>query len=173
MVSLEDSGKFVSAASIPAYADDTRYAGFWIRTAAYIIDAILVDIALFVPITILGVIIIGAGVPTNDAKLGLGVDLIAVVGTVLYYMIFMASGWQATPGKKLLGLHVMRTDGRKIGLGFALGRYIAYIPSSLLFGVGFFMIGWNSEKKGLHDMICGTRVVHGKPRPRNLSTVFE
>jgi uncharacterized RDD family membrane protein YckC len=28
--------------------------------------------------------------------------------------------------------------------------------------LGFFMIGWTQEKKGLHDMICGTRVVYGK-----------
>ena len=39
--------------------------------------------------------------------------------------------------------------------------------------LGFFMIGWSDEKKGMHDMICLTRVVHGKPQPRNLSTVFE
>jgi hypothetical protein len=44
-------------------------------------------------------------------------------------------------------------------------------------GSGFFMIGWSQEKKGSHDMICGTRVACGKlqrgscgklPRPRDL-----
>ena len=44
----------------------------------------------------------------------------------------------------------------------ALGRYLAYIISSLPFFIGFMVIGWNEEKKGFHDMICKTRVIYGK-----------
>ena len=171
MVSLDNSGTPLAAAV--TYDDEVRYAGFWIRLAAYILDTILANILLLVPLTIIGVVIVSKGIPTDDAKLGLAIDILVLAGTAVYYMIPMASGWQATPGKKLLGLHVIRTDGRKIGLGLALGRYLAYILSSLIFLIGFLMIGWNREKKGFHDMICGTRVVYGKPRPRNLSSVFE
>ena len=96
-----------------------------------------------------------------------------VVAGLVYNIFFPGSGWQATPGKRLLGLHIIRTNGRRVGYGLALGRYFAYIPSSLILGIGFLMIGWTEEKQGLHDMICGTRVVHGRPRPQNLATVFE
>jgi uncharacterized RDD family membrane protein YckC len=34
--------------------------------------------------------------------------------------------------------------------------------SALPLGIGFFMIGWTDQKKGLHDIVCDTRVIHGK-----------
>ena len=170
-----DSGKSVDTASMPisAYADDTRYAGFWIRFAAYIVDSILANIMLFIPVTILLMVAAMAGFSPKDPIISLAINMFILIGIAVYYLAFMASGWQATPGKRILGLHVIKTDGRKIGWSLAFGRYLAYIPSSLFLGVGFFMIGWSDEKKGMHDMICRTRVVHGKPQPRNLSTVFE
>jgi uncharacterized RDD family membrane protein YckC len=158
----------------PAFVqDDYRYAGFWIRVTAYIIDAFFLDFMLFVPLTIIGVVRqISGGLP-NPGALGSILDITVLAGGVLYYAFFTASGWQATPGKRILGLHIIRADGRKIGFALGLGRYLAYIPSSLILGFGFFMIGWSDQKKGLHDIICGTRVVRGRPRVRNLATVFE
>lgn len=41
----------------------------------------------------------------------------------------------------------------------AFGRYVAAALNYLTLGVGWFMAGWNDEKRGLHDYICDTRVI--------------
>ena len=143
---------------------------------AYILDAIFVQIFLFIVFAVIGAVTDPNTIDTmsrSEDFLFLGIDLVLIILIILYYALFIASGWQATPGKKLLGLHVIRADGQKIGFWRALGRYLAYFPSSLTLGLGFFMIGWSREKRALHDFICGTRVVRGKPRARILATVFD
>ena len=145
--------------------------------AACLIDAVLLELAALSAGFLLGVVIAIVGIAT---KLSLDRDVFQNAGAAMglaaglfYYGFFAGGRWQATPGKRVLGLHIVRTDGQRIGYGLAVGRYLAYIPSSLILGIGFLMIGWNEEKKGLHDMICKTRVVHGRLQPRNVATVFE
>jgi uncharacterized RDD family membrane protein YckC len=61
-----------------------------------------------------------------------------------------------------LGLKVIRADGGPISAGLALGRYLAQILSALIFGIGYIIAGFDSEKRSLHDRICDTRVIYVK-----------
>jgi uncharacterized RDD family membrane protein YckC len=65
----------------------------------------------------------------------------------------------ATPGKLALGLKAVRPDGGPIDLGRAFGRYFAKLLSYIIIFIGYIMIGFDSQKRGLHDMICDTRVI--------------
>jgi uncharacterized RDD family membrane protein YckC len=166
-----------SLADVPAFAPHLRdsgraavqYAGFWIRLGAYLIDFVILNILAGVAGLVIGVVLVLSG--NIDADVGSGSDLItralpAVVGLgvgLLYYILFPSGAWQATPGKRICGIHIIRADGGRVTGLLGLGRYLAYIVSGLPLGLGFFMIGWNEEKKGLHDMMCGTRVVYGQP----------
>ena len=47
----------------------------------------------------------------------------------LYYSLLESSAWQATLGKKALGLEVTDLDGNRIGFGRATGRFFAKIIS--------------------------------------------
>lgn len=139
------------------------YGGFWIRFAAYLIDAIVVAIAG-------GIIggILGAMIGVVMATSGSGEDIAVVSGLIgnvvgivinwLYYAILESSAWQATLGKKALGLVVTDLDGRRIGFGRATGRYFAKIVSALILLIGYMMAGWTQRKQGLHDMMAGTLV---------------
>ena len=82
--------------------------------------------------------------------------------TIGYNVYFNAGTWQATPGKRLLGLHLITVTGEPVGPWLAFGRWLAYILNGFTLYIGFMMIGWTREKTGLHDIICGTRVVYGK-----------
>jgi uncharacterized RDD family membrane protein YckC len=85
------------------------------------------------------------------------------LGVWLFYFIYFPSGsWQATPGKRIVGIHLIREDGGRVTGLLALGRSLSYVISAIPLYIGFFMIGWNKEKKGLHDIICHTRVIYGK-----------
>ena len=65
----------------------------------------------------------------------------------------------ATIGKKALRLKVVMPDGGRVSLGRAFGRYFAKMLSGIPLYIGFIMVGFDSEKRGLHDYICNTRVI--------------
>ena len=147
-----------------------QFAGFWIRFGAYLIDSIIIGVVVVVLSAVIGGVIgvIAAGSHDQDeqaAMLGMMVIFIYVMEFIIigaYFTAFTASRWQATPGKRLVGIHVVRADGQRVGAGLAFGRWLSYIISSIILYIGFIMIGFTDQKQGLHDMICGTRVVFGK-----------
>jgi uncharacterized RDD family membrane protein YckC len=96
----------------------------------------------------------------------IGTAFAAVVGAMaLWFIGFEASPWQATPGKRLLGLRVERLDGGRPGLGRAALRFIAAAPSWLLLHFGHAMAAWRADGRGLHDLVAGTRVVGAASMP--------
>ena len=119
-----------------------NYAGFWIRFVAYLIDLVVV--------TIPGMLIISAGLPS----------LLNLILGLAYFIYFPSSEYMATPGKMALGLIITDEHGNRIGAGTAAVRYIGYIISILIIGIGFFIIGFTEKRMGLHDMIARTRVVY-------------
>ena len=129
-------------------------AGFWLRLGAWVIDTIIL---LAVE---MGIIAIWPGFSEYFASnSGLHwVDLLLLILSVLYYTVSV-SVWATTVGKRLAGLYVLRPDGAKAGFGRALARYFAGILAMLIFGIGYLMVGWRSDKRGLHDLICDTVVV--------------
>ena len=138
-----------------------KYAGFWIRLAASIVDflvlapLILVILYLFMPYFSSG------GSVANPEDSGL-FKLISYVISICYTVFFIASRKQATPGKRLCGIYVATKDGQKLTKLRSLGRLFASLLSSLILGIGFFMIAFTKEKTALHDLICDTRVFRGK-----------
>jgi len=88
--------------------------------------------------------------------------LFSLGATLFYYIYFPSGRWQATPGKRICGIHIIREDGRRVTGLLALGRYLSYLISLLPLGTGFLMVAFTEQKQGLHDMICGTRVAYGK-----------
>ncbi|WP_418640526.1 RDD family protein [Sulfurimonas sp. ST-27] len=60
-------------------------------------------------------------------------------------------------------LHVKIVDAftcKDINNKQAITRSLAYIPSLLLFGLGFLMVAFRKDKRGLHDLIAGTIVIY-------------
>ena len=132
-------------------------AGFWIRLAAYIIDTIIVWVAFFILVFVLGALAIGSsdsGDGTIDGVVLLGY-LILLLAVLAYYVVPLAH-WGTTPGKKALGIYVLNEDGRRdIGYLRAIGRLLGQIPSGFFY-IGYIMIGLRNDKRGLHDLIANT-----------------
>jgi uncharacterized RDD family membrane protein YckC len=138
-----------------------NYAGFWLRVAAILIDLIVVVVASGILLSIVGIGFINTENP--DALFGpiLGFYGGFQVAVVLYFSLLESSKWQATLGKRAVGILVTDLAGQKIGFGRALGRYLAKFISGIILYVGFFMAGFTERKQGLHDIIAGTLVVKG------------
>ena len=81
----------------------------------------------------------------------------------LYFTISESSSWQATLGKKMLGLYVTDERRHRLSFGRANGRYWSKVISGLVLGIGFLMVGFTKRKQGLHDKIAGTLVFRRTP----------
>ena len=133
----------------PALPAQPRYAGFWIRLLAYIIDAIILGALTFPLARVLSMM--GIGEQSSN--------VMSIAISWMYFAVFESSGWMASPGKKALGLIVTDEQGGQLSVGRATRRYFAKILSALLLGIGFVMIAFTARKQGLHDKMFHTLVL--------------
>ena len=148
------------------------YGGFWIRFAAYFIDGIILGVAsgavqlLFLGSLYRPLMNMREPVPPDEALAAFG----AMMGTLALSMLvsvligasyegFFVGRTGATPGKMVLGLKIVRPNGAPVSMGRAFARYFAKWLSSLTFGIGYILAGFDAEKRAMHDMIVDTRVV--------------
>lgn len=145
------------------------FAGFWIRLVGYLIDAIILGVVgTILQLTLAGSLIAipRAGTPP-EAMVGpamgmIGLIFVLNIAIAASYEAFFVANMGATPGKLVIGVKVVRPDGSRVDLGRAFGRYFAKILSALILLIGYIMIGFDSQKRGLHDMICDTRVIKSR-----------
>ena len=133
--------------TLPGHLQQLQYAGFWIRLVAFIIDGIILSFTLAL-----------ISLTTTDVVSFIFLQFLA---RAVYHIAFWI-GQGATPGKMAVGVKVVMTNGEPIELGAACLRYFGYIISTLLFFIGFLMIAFSAEKKGLHDNIANTVVVKSR-----------
>ncbi len=137
-----------------------KFAGFWIRVAAYLLDMVFYYIAIFVFGLIVGVSAFASGDVNTAAGLVVLYYLVIVFGFLLYKTLMESSSKQGTLGKMIVGIKVTKLDGDKISFGRSIGRYFSMILSGVILYIGFMMAGWTEKKQALHDMIAGTNVVY-------------
>jgi uncharacterized RDD family membrane protein YckC len=142
------------------------FAGFWLRFVAWIIDSIVLGVLsgiLLVPFGGFRLHHLLAGHPISPEEFfgGRVVNGWFVVQILhwIYYALLESSTWQATLGKKALGLEVTDIYGQRISFGRATGRFAGRYVSMLTLGIGFIMAGITAKKQALHDMIAGTLVI--------------
>ncbi len=153
------------------------FGGFWRRVGAYLIDVILLGIAINVVSSVFG---FGTTVSefgdmsasysytANDA----GSGAIGLLMGIAYFAGLESSSMQATLGKKALGMVVTDLSGNRISFLRAMGRYFAKIISGVILCIGYIMVAFTERRQGLHDMIAGT-LVHVGPPAGNHAATFE
>ncbi|NQZ79341.1 MAG: RDD family protein, partial [Ekhidna sp.] len=123
-----------------------KYAGFWLRFVAYIIDYIILYVINgFVILPILAAVGLSIGATSGGFNFNEMSDgdiiamitaiastifaggIIMIVIQILYYALMEASSYQGTVGKIALGLKVTDTSGSKLDLGKAIVRQVAKI----------------------------------------------
>lgn len=142
------------------------YAGRWDRLFANLIDSAI----LLLPAVFMAALLRHEGLAT----------LATFLLSLAYSTHFNASNWQATPGKRLMNMYVIRTDRRRLSQRDALERFLAYsLPSLPLYAsfipeniapllvfwlsiFWFFPIILTPERTGKHDQLCNTRVIIGR-----------
>ncbi|HTY77766.1 MAG TPA: RDD family protein [Candidatus Bathyarchaeia archaeon] len=131
-----------------------RPAGFWIRVVAYTIDRFVFFAGLGVLFIVGGAASGGmGGIAERTTANFFGTLLDVAYGIVFHWL------WGQTPGKMALRIKVVSMDGGPLSLGQATGRYFATFLSAIILCIGFIMAGIRTDKRALHDLLAGTRVV--------------
>jgi uncharacterized RDD family membrane protein YckC len=161
----------MNSGAIANVGSSVRVAGFWRRAAAGVVDGAIL-LMVFAVLDIIVSLILKQPLPrlsqlgpdylldvalSGDALALVGLSVLAILG-FLYFFIFHAVRGQ-TPGKRLLRMRVVDGYGERPSLGRAFLRTLAYLPSAFLLLLGFVWIGFDREKRGLHDRLADTYVI--------------
>jgi uncharacterized RDD family membrane protein YckC len=150
-----------------------QYAGFFTRLVAYAIDQLIVA----------GIIaLIGTGVNLALNALNLSewlathpaaalIVTLFILGLVVFVRLFYNMGfWMLagqTPGKRVMGVRVVRTDGHRLKWGNAIRREVGYWISAILF-LGYLWVLVDNRRQAWHDKLAGTLVVYSWPEEGEL-----
>ena len=153
-----------------------HYAGFITRAGALLMDIVIVIAAITIinavialPFTFfLGVdaqtCLRDSGRLANFDRLVCGAInliwlLVALFTAPVYFIFFFAASGQ-TIGKYVMGVRVVRVDGRPMTFLTGLVRYFGYWVSLLPLGLGFFWVVVDNRRLGFHDHMAKTCVVY-------------
>ena len=87
-------------------------------------------------------------------ELGLGLGWAA-----FYFSIFTAWWKGQTPGKKLLGMKVIKLDNQPLNLWESFGRYGGYAAGLATGLTGFLQVFWDPNRQAIQDKISETLVI--------------
>jgi uncharacterized RDD family membrane protein YckC/type II secretory pathway pseudopilin PulG len=130
-----------------------KYAGFWIRGLALCLDSIVLGFGGVILGAVLAILAVNPSMPT-------------LTGTALgaVYIIYLHGAYGQTLGKMAFNIKVVQTTGEPVSYETSFVRWLGSFASLFLLGIGYLMAGFRSDKRGLHDLIAGTKVVYvGKP----------
>lgn len=155
---------------------EPRFAGFWLRGWAFLVDALVLALLVWLLRLLAGWIFEEALARTVLDARGetfayyaalhdLGRDAVGLLLPLLYFTLLEGVGTGTTFGKRLSGIQVVRADGRPAGPLRSLARNLAKPLSFGLCCFGLLLAAWSARKRALHDWIGATWVVQ-KPRPR-------
>jgi uncharacterized RDD family membrane protein YckC len=145
----------VTAQPRMAVAPAARFGGFWIRVLAFFLDSIVIGV-------IVSLLSLGrAGLVAWDhwELAAWRTTIETLVGLVYFTVLWSSIGGGRTLGMRLLNLRVVGTDGRPIGLGGAVLRWIGIVISAAVVLLGLVWVAFDPRKQGWHDKLAGTVVI--------------
>ena len=151
-------------------SDAVRYAGFWIRCVASVIDTIIVSMIVG-PLLwkVYGSAYFQDYVDLMQGRIDLANDrpffagpadfwislVLPAVGIVLFWI-----ARQATPGKMALSLRIVDAGTlAPLSRTQAIVRYLGYYVSTLALMIGFLWVAFDPRKQGWHDKMARTVVI--------------
>ena len=170
-LSEEEQIKAALEAIIAEHSKSKRYAGFFIRGIAYLVDnIILCVIGLLILMAMSGAQLIDLSAVSEAMMNVLNLPgmhtFLAIWGFLqaVYYVVFTAIK-AATPGKMLAHVHVESATGEKISWMESAIRFVAslFTQCTLAFyGLGYLIVMIDPKRRALHDFVARTRVVYNK-----------
>ena len=174
MVSLEEHYVIQTPEGVSIYL---ILAGVGSRILAFAIDFFIMTAAIFVvliAVTILGIELEGGSLGRASGGIGYAFEAIGFVYMFFvyfgYFVLFEVLGGGRSPGKRVMGLRVVRLDGSAVGFRTSLLRNLLRIVDSFpppTYLVGLVLIFIAKRHQRLGDLAAGTIVIRDRPGDRN------
>ena len=143
-----------------------HYAGFVSRGLALVIDYLVLTLCIFIigwfagslENLLLSIQIINLQWITDVVRL-----VTSITFTILFTYVYFSFFWFLTGqtiGNAIMGIRVIRKDGRRVTLLRSLLRLIGYLISLCLGGIGFLWALGEDKRRGWHDILAGTIVIY-------------
>lgn len=137
--------------------EEIKYAGFWRRFFASLIDDTVIGIVFFLFAMVFALFF---SFLFENENVSIVILLLLAVLAMLYYPYFESSAEQATLGKQLMGIIVIDRSGQRISFGKACIRFIFKYIGIRFFALGILPILFSKNKQALHDLVVDSYVVH-------------
>jgi uncharacterized RDD family membrane protein YckC len=160
---------------------EVRYAGFWIRFFASLLDTVFLALPVGIVIYFLSdgnwfdfaqyqqniqmALSGNRHALDTQPQTSFKWELLFEISTLIVTMLFWKKWRGATPGKRFVGIHIVDAKTyEELDNKQAIIRSFGYIASTFSFLIGFLMVAFRKDKRGLHDLLAGTIVVYN-PQP--------
>ena len=157
--------------------NEVRYAGFWIRFIASFMDTLFLALPVGIIIYFLSdgnwfdfsqyqqsiqmAMSGNANALVSQPQTSLKWELLFAMAVLIVTVVFWKKWKGATPGKRFV--HIKIVDAKTFGEidnKQAITRSFGYIASTLFFLIGFIMVAFRKDKRGLHDLLAQTAVIY-------------
>jgi uncharacterized RDD family membrane protein YckC len=138
------------------------YAGIATRGIGLAVDAAIANLIVLVIAALVGLV----GSLFRDLRPEWLVALLAAAGWLLVIVSYFALFWSVagqTPGMRLMRLRVIDGNGEPPHLARALVRVVGLALAIIPFGAGFLPVLFDSRRRGIHDLLARTTVIHVPP----------
>jgi uncharacterized RDD family membrane protein YckC len=164
-IRTSDDPEDLASMYMASYVNSLKKAGIVSRSIAFVIDFILVNVCAIIvslPFILLGEFLIPSGdIPLHLFLRFYYVIIIAQLTVIFVYFAIFEGYYGYTPGKRLLGLKVLKTDGRKAGYGEAMLRSIPKLFILAILADALLMVMlYRHDRQRLFDKVAGTMVIH-------------
>ncbi|OLS41768.1 RDD family protein [Bacillus sp. MRMR6] len=133
-----------------------RYAGFWMRFWAYLLDIVIVGSLVRLLVKPLFRLL---EIPLADSNMFAPISIASAVIFYLYFVL-MTKYFNQTLGKMVFGLKVVDLNTGTLSWNTILFReWIGRFISATII-VGYIIVAFMPKKQGLHDLFTETTVVH-------------
>ena len=150
-----------------------QYAGFVTRLVAFVIDLVIVTVLVIISDAAMGLIatlLKSMHLIRSGALAETVVTVVTAAPGVVLFVAYYIGFWLAagqTPGKRIMGVRIVRTDGGRVEWGNVVRRFVGYWLSFILF-LGFLWILVDNQRQAWHDSLSGTIVIYSRPTPPEL-----
>lgn len=133
-----------------------RFAGFWMRFWAYLLDLIVIGSIERLIINPLFRIL---EIPLIEFNMFAPISIASAIIFYLYFVL-MTKYFNQTLGKMVFGLRVVDLKSDKLSWGTILFReWIGRFISATIV-IGYIVVAFLPKKQGLHDVFTDTSVIH-------------
>jgi len=133
-----------------------RYAGFWMRFWAYLLDLIVVG---SIERLLINPLFRALDISLTEFNMFAPISIASAVIFYLYFVL-MTKYFKQTLGKMVFGLRVIDLKNEQLSWGTILFReWIGRFISATVI-IGYIIVAFLPKKQGLHDIFTDTTVVH-------------